>query len=482
MNIKNAKHVHFTGIKGVGMTSLALCCQDLGIKITGSDVEEEFVTDETLKNRGVVWKIGFKKEHLDPKPDLLVFTGAHGGLNNPEVLAAKEIDIPVISHAEALGQIAEGKKTIAVCGVGGKTTTCAMIATILEYAGLNPSYAIGVGNIPSTGAPGKYSKEGEYFICEADEFAISPGIDNRPRFSLLKPNYLSLTNITHDHPDIYPTFDDFKKVFAKFIMDMDYNSFIIGNADTYEKLPIPPDFLDSPEWHWYSKDKDYATWQLTALGNNKGKTTFNLLHKEPNIGFTELYKLTLKVPGMFNIYNATAAFVICLKIGVDSQVIIEGLKKYTGCKRRFEKVGEHNGILFYDDYAHHPTEIYQTLLAMSQWYNNRRIVVLFQPHTYSRTKALLNEFSKSFIHAEVVAITDIFASAREPDDPTINSKILIEEIKKNVGVSEPENAIYVGDLTNAAKWALKTLKPGDIFITLGAGDIYKIHKLILERI
>ena len=213
MNIKNAKHVHFTGIKGVGMTSLALCCQDLGIKITGSDVEEEFVTDETLKNRGLPWKIGFKKENLNPKPDLLVFTGAHGGLNNPEVLVAKELGIPVISHAEALGQLAEGKKTIAVCGVGGKTTTCAMIATILEYAGLNPSYAIGVGNIPSTGTPGKYSKEGGYFICEADEYAISPGVDNRPKFSLLSPEYLVITNIKHDHPDIYKTSEVFEQVF-----------------------------------------------------------------------------------------------------------------------------------------------------------------------------------------------------------------------------------------------------------------------------
>lgn len=430
MNIKDAKHIHFTGIKGVGMTSLALCIKDMGIKVTGSDVADEFVTDETLKKNGIQLQVGFGKQNLDPKPDLVITTGAHGGFNNPEVVQAKEIGIPIMSHAEALAKVGEGKEIIAVCGVGGKTSTCAMIATILEHAGLNPSYAIGVGNIPSTGTPGKYSKEGEHFICEADEFAISPGIDNRPRFSFLSPKYLIVTNIRHDHPDIYKTSEDIKKVFSEFI---DKVRSIGGIVIQDSGGNLPTDFK-------------------------------------------------LNVPGIFNLYNAENAFTVCKKIGVSDGKIIEGLLKYTGCKRRFEKVSEKNGILFYDDYAHHPLQIQETLKAAKEWFPDRRIVALFQPHTYSRTKALLDEFSKSFIYAEVVAITDIFASAREPDDPTINSKILVEEIKKNVGVSETENTIYVGDLTNAAEWALKTLKPGDVLITLGAGDIYKIHKILLAKL
>src|SRR3990167_1158239 len=428
MNIKNAKHVHFTGIKGVGMTSLALCCQDLGIKITGSDVEEEFVTDETLKNRGLPWKIGFKKENLNPKPDLLVFTGAHGGLNNPEVLVAKELGIPVISHAEALGQLAEGKKTIAVCGVGGKTTTCAMIATILEYAGLNPSYAIGVGNIPSTGTPGKYSKESGYFICEADEYAISPGVDNRPKFSLLSPEYLVITNIKHDHPDIYKTSEEFEQVFSEFIK------------------------------------------RVKSYGGKVVTKSKDLLPK----GFK------LNVPGTFNIENANNAYAVCKLIGIPGREIINGLKKYTGCKRRFEKIAEKNGILFYDDYAHHPIQIRETLKATKGWFPDKRIVALFQPHTYSRTKALFSEFAKSFNDADFVGTVNIFASARENIDSDVSSDKLIEEIKKHY--PKPDNVKYLGGLQESVGFLIKTLKPGDIFITLGAGDVYKIHKLILERI
>lgn len=427
MQIKSAKHVHFTGIKGVGMTSLALCCQDLGIKITGSDTEEEFVTDETLIKRGVTWKIGFKREHLDPKPDLLVFTGAHGGFNNPEVLAAKALGIPAISHAEALGQLADGKKTIAVCGVGGKTTTCAMIATILEYAGLSPSYAIGVGNIPTTRAPGKYNKESEYFICEADEFAISPGVDNRPRFSLLSPKFLIVTNIRYDHPDIYKTSEEFEKVFSEFI--------------------------------------------------NKVLSTGGIVIQDSSGNLPAGFKLN--VPGIFNLQNADNAFALCKKIGISDEKIIAGLQKYTGCKRRFEKVSDKNGVLFYDDYAHHPLQIQETLKAAKEWFPGRRIVALFQPHTYSRTKALFSEFVNSFNDADFVGITDIFASARETEDPTISAEKLVVEVKKHH--PKPENVQYAGNWIEAVYCMVKTLKTGDIFITLGAGDVYKIHKMILKN-
>lgn len=428
MNIKDAKLIHFTGIKGVGLTSVALMAKDLGIEVTGSDVAEEFVTDETLKRNSLVWKIGFDPKRLDLKPDFVVFTGAHGGLNNPEVTKAEELGIPALSHFEALAAFAEGKEIIAVCGVGGKTTTSAMIATILEHAGLDPSWAIGVAGIPSLPNPGHYDGEGKYFVTEADEFAISPGIDNRPKFSLLSPEILVVTNITHDHPDIYKTFDEFKKVFEDF-----------------EK-----------------KVKDSGGIVIT-----KSK---NLLPR----GFK------LNVPGNFNIENANNAYAVCKAVGIDEAKIIAGLKKYVGCKRRFEKVGEINSILLYDDYAHHPEEIKAVLKATRDWFPEQRILVYFQPHTYSRTKALFKEFAKSFNDADFVGIADIFPSAREEKDPKVSSEKLVDEIKKHH--PHPENVGYAGDWKAGAEHLALTLKPGDVLLTLGAGDIYKVHDLVIKNL
>lgn len=428
MDIKNANHIHFTGIKGVGLTSLALISKDLGIKVTGSDVAEEFVTDETLKRNAIEWQPGFDPERINQKPDFVVFTGAHGGLNNPEVLKAKELGIHALSHFEALAAFAKGKELIAVCGVGGKTTTSAMIATILEHAGLNPSWAIGVADVPSLPNPGHYDKEGKYFVTEADEFAISPGVDNRPKFSLLSPQFLIVTNIKHDHPDIYKTFEDFKKVFD----------------DLIEKV------------------------------RSKGGTVITKSNGLLPQGFK------LSVPGEFNVENANNAFSVCKLLDIPENIILEGLKLYLGCKRRFEKIGEVNDILFYDDYAHHPDEIKAMLKAAREWFPKRRIVVLFQPHTYSRTKSLFKEFGESFKDADMVGIMEIFASAREEADPTINSQMLVEGIKKHQ--KNPENVGYVKDLDDASKMSLQILKPGDVFITLGAGDVYKVHKEIISKI
>ena len=173
INIEKTPHIHFVGIKGVGVCALALCAQDMGIKVTGSDILELFITDKVLKERGISFKTSFSEKNLIPRPDLVITTGAHGGLNNPEVIAAKEMGIPVLTQGEALAEFAEGKKTIAVCGVGGKTTTAAMIAFILEKVGKKPSWAVGVSEIFGLGYGGKYNKEGEYFFAEADEYAVS---------------------------------------------------------------------------------------------------------------------------------------------------------------------------------------------------------------------------------------------------------------------------------------------------------------------
>lgn len=475
MTLKNIKHIHFTGIKGVGMTPLALCSQDAGIKVTGSDVEEVFVTDEILKKRGIKWNVGFSPKNLSPKPDLVITTGAHGGFSNPEVVEAKKLGITVIPQGEAYNLFAKNKDMICVCGVGGKTTTCAMIATILEHAGLNPSYAIGAGNILSTGTPGKYNPKGKYFICEADEFAISPGVDNRPKFSLLSPKILAVTNIEHDHPDIYPSIEDTKRAFKDLFQKVPPypRGLIVVNADNQNVYSLVEEEMRKE--HNPYKTVGFSERAFNRIRNLESKnqqTTFYILDL-----YADDYDITLNVPGKLNAYNATLAFFICQHLKIPTDIIIKGLKKYIGCKRRFEKIGENHGILVYDDYAHHPTEIAATLEAARQWFPKRRIIAVFQPHTYSRTKALFSEFAQSFKDADQVVFMDIYASARETDTQGVSSLILAKETQKH-----HKDVHYTGTHKDTVEFLAKTAKKNDVVITMGAGNIFYMHEELIKQL
>lgn len=463
IQIAELKRIHLTGIKGVGMTSLALCLDDLGIKVTGSDTKEIFVTDEILVQRKIDWKVGIKAENLSPLPDLVITTGAHGGLENPEAIYAKEKDIPVITHAEALSLIAEGKETIAACGVGGKTSTASMLAVVLDSGNLHPSFAIGVGNIFPIQTPGRYDNKGKHFICEADEFAVSPGIDNRPRFSFLSPKVLIVTNIEHDHPDIYPTIADTKKTFRKFFEKIPSDGLLIACIDNPNVGDVIKD-LNVPVVTYGLKGD--ADWQIKNVRIGNGRSKFDLVSASGKVK-----NIILKVPGEYNILNATAAFAAADFLVSDQEKIKNGLEDYRGCRRRFEKIGEKNGILIYDDYAHHPKEIASVLGAAREWFPEKRIIAIFQPHTYSRTKALFDKFAKAFSDADSVAFMDIYSSAREKDTLGVTSKKLAEETKKY----HPD-VNYTGGHAGTLRWIKKNAKPGDIIFTLGAGDIFHLHK------
>src|SRR3990167_557518 len=389
------KRAHFTGIKGVGMTSLALCLDDMGIKVGGSDTGELFVTDEVLKGREIEWKEGFSEKNLVPLPDLVITTGAHGGLTNPEAVFAKLKRIPTITHAEALAKVAQGKDTIAVCGAGGKTTTSSMLAVMLDSAGASPSFAIGVGNIFPLGVPGRYEEEGKHFICEADEFAVSPGINNAPRFSFLTPKIIVVTNIEHDHPDIYPTIEDTKKTFREFFEKVPDDGLLVACIDDPNvsevlkclKVPVTTYGVSSQ-----------ADWIIGDVKHESGKIRFSLTNSAKKIN-----DISIRVPGDYNVLNAAAACIVGNFVGLSEAVLKKGLWEYLGCQRRFEVVGEARGITIVDDYAHHPKEIKAVLAASREWYPGRRIVAVFQPHTYSRTKALFADFASSFNDADVAA-------------------------------------------------------------------------------
>lgn len=418
-------HIHLVGIKGVAMASLAQCLDDIAkiqnpntkIQITGSDVSEDFVTADVLKGRGFEIAIGFDASHIDTDVNLVIYTGAHNGKQNVEVVKAAELGIPVMSHAEALGTLMEGKKAISVCGTGGKSTTSAMIAWILEYAGKKPSYAIGVGNVPNLGCTGKYVADSEWFVAEADEYAVDPTSDHRPRFIYQHPEVIVLTNMRYDHPDIYPDFASMQKVFADF----------------FATLPADGELIRADEL------AEFAPYELL-------------------------------IPGRHNQLNAEVAMRAARHCGVAESVSREALAKFTSTMRRFEYKGQLGEVELYDDYAHTPDEIRATIQALREWRPGKRVVVAFQPHTYSRTKALFDGFAAELSKADSVILLDIFASAREAIDPTISSTLLAEALT----ISHSQVA------TSSELTALlpEILKPGDVFITMGAGDIYTLYEKI----
>jgi len=463
-SIKNIKNIHFTGIKGVGMTALALCMKKMGKKVTGSDVAEVFVTDEVLKKNKIKWRIGFGEQNLKPKPDLLVATAGHGGLLNPEVKIARKKNIPVKSYAEFLSDLANTKKVISVCGVGGKTTTASMIAVVLDHAKLKPSYVIGVGKIYPLGFAGHYESKGDHFVCEADDYVVSPGVDDRPKFMLLSPFITVITNVEYDHPDVYTSFEDTKTAFKNFFKKIPKEGLLVACIDNPNVAKAIKSIRKQKFTYGIKKGADY---QIKNTRFKDQKTLFDLFVKKNKKSYKDL---KLNVPGEFNVRNAVASFAVADFLGISEGEIRDGLVKYQGCRRRFEKMGKIKGALFYDDYAHHPSEIESTLKAARSWFPERRIVAIFQPHTFSRTRALFTEFSRAFKDADVVGLMDIYPSARESFDATISSEILANEIKKH-----KKKVYYLGKHEETLKWIKENIKKGDVVLTMGAGDIFHIY-------
>lgn len=455
---KRMKHVHLVGVKGVAMASLAVYFRDLGITVTGSDTGDLFPTDEQLHANGIVVYEGFDPErYAKAVPDLVVYTGAHGGRDNVEVAAAVLLGIPVLPHGQALGEIMEGKRQVVVAGSHGKTTTSAMIACIFEIAKLQPSYAIGCGAITGLRASG-HRGMGNWFIAEGDEYVTDPNHDDTPRFLWMHPEIVVVTNVDFDHPDVYADLTAVKQAFQKLVAKMDFQTqcLIVNRDDEKSAFLLSNSFVET---YGFSPRADVC---ITHVSVGDGRQFFTLEKRGIPMG-----EFMIKVSGRHNVANATAAIVAAEAAGISLADIREGLKSFGGTRRRFEYLGEKNGAIVVDDYAHHPAEIQATLKAAKEWYKDRRIIAVFQPHTYSRTNMLLCEFSKSFQDADVVLLTDIYSSAREKETLGTTGQTLVAETVKH-----HSNVSYGKTKEDVLKKLEDFTTLNDVIIFMGAGDIY----------
>ncbi len=466
------KKIHFVGIKGVGMTPLAIIAKEAGINVTGSDVNEVFITDEPLKNAGIKSFTEFSPDHITDDINLVITTGAHGGFQNPEVLKAKEMNIPVLTQGEAVGVFMDGtilgRKTlgISVAGTHGKTTTTAMIATVLKKSKQDPSYVIGTSTIPSLGNAGHYGK-GNYFVAEADEYATEPMSDRRAKFFWQHPNIAVITNIELDHPDIYENVSVMRNTFLQFAQQIPTEGVLVACGDDHEVRTLLKEYTGRVITYGFSPANDFI---IEHTSFSAQSTFFRVKAYGTSLG-----EFFLHVSGEHNCLNALASIIVGFEVGLSLDVISKSLAEFKGTKRRLEFIRTlETGALLYDDYGHHPTEIQKTLAGLRSVYPKKKITCIFQPHTYSRTKVLFEEFSRAFQEADEVIIIDIYPSMREQPDSSVSSKLLVESIKKH-----HRSALFLPKLHDVVKY-IDEKRPGEgtVVVTMGAGDIYKLNELM----
>jgi UDP-N-acetylmuramate--alanine ligase len=343
-----------------------------------------------------------------------------------------------------------------------------MIATILSENKLDPSFVIGTGNVPSLGSSGHFGK-GKYFVSEADEYASEPIFDKTPKFLWQNPEIAVITNIEYDHPDFYASLDDVSEAFEKFIKNIQPDGTLIACIDNLEVKKILKNYKKRIITYGFSKNADFC---LARVSISQDRMFFWVNAKDTLLG-----EFGLNVVGEHNALNATAAIAVCMEIGLSTTNIRKGLLSFKGLSRRFEFIGKlSTGALVYDDYAHHPTEIKTTLDSIKKAYPMKKIVCIFQPHTYSRTNKLFEQFIKSFISADTVILSDIFPSFREAKDLNISSKNLADRISL-----VHKNTIYIPSLLDVVKYVDQKGYGSDyLIVTMGAGDINKVANELIK--
>lgn len=446
-------HIHLVGIGGAGISAIAQVLLGLGYRVSGSDMQTNTQTVE-LQAAGATVFVGHSAEHI-AGARLLVISSAIPH-DNPEVVAARAADVPVLKRADFLGRLMVGKRGVAVAGSHGKTTTTAMISHLVIAAGLDPTVIVG-GIMPTLGSNGR-AGQGDVFIVEADEY------DHM--FLGLKPEIAVVTNIEHDHPDIYETEAAYLNAFTQFVNLLPSHGLLIACADDAGVLQLLDRDLPTRNICRYGLTEDEVLCAVELRRNALGGTDFLVLQEGALVGL-----MRLRVPGYHNVRNALAAIAVALELGIDAGTIQTALASFGGVGRRFQEIATVGGVTVVDDYAHHPTEIQMTLQAARQRYPGRRVWAVWQPHTFSRTRLLLEDFATCFEEADRVIGLDIYRS-REKDTLGVTTAQVIE-------MMDHPYAHYIGRIEDAADYILDRVLPDDVILTLGAGDGNKVGELIV---
>lgn len=457
MDLDAEKRIHMVGIGGAGMSGIARILKALGKEITGSDLQRNDTIDR-LEALGINVYTGHSADNLQRDTDLVVISSAIPP-SNPEMKKAQRLGIPVVKRGDMLAWLMNSRTGIAIAGAHGKTTTTSMIAVMLEQCGESPSYIIG-GELKDSNSNARLG-EGKYFVAEADESDAS--------FLKIQPYVAVVTNVEDDHLDYYKSVDRIQEAFRLFIGQVREGGFAVLNQEDPFLKELTGEFKHLI-YYGTSEDADYYYTNYRSRGFG---SSCKIWRKGKPLGTLELI-----VPGRHNVSNALAAVAVGTELGLPYPEIKRALRHFTGAKRRFHVLGKVDGIMIVDDYAHHPTEIEVTIDAARQFHRGR-LIVIFQPHRYSRTKFLGTQFGKAFLGADHLIVTGIYGAGEEPIEG-VTGEIICQSATE-AGC----NAIYIENSDDIVNYLLKEARPGDILLFMGAGDIWKtgekVKKVLAER-
>jgi len=453
------RKIHFVGIGGIGMSGIAEVLKNLGYEVSGSDMKESDTT-RRLSDLGIDVSIGHRPENVQDA-DVVVISSAIRE-DNPEVRTARENAIPVIPRAEMLAEIARLKYAILVAGAHGKTTTTSLIASVLGECGMDPTAVIG-GKLKSIGSNARLG-EGEFLVAEADESDGS--------FLMLSPTIAVVTNIDREHMDYFKNMDAIKNAFLSFINKVPFYGISILCGDNEHLRELLQYIKRRYLTYGLSEGVDLFARDLRLDGF---MTSFDVYLKGDSLG-----RFSVPLIGEHNVCNALATIAVAVELGLDMEGVRKALHNFSGVQRRFEIKGNIKGINVIDDYGHHPAEIKATLRAAKMAIKSRsgnkkngRLVVLFQPHRYTRTRDLMEEFHQAFTDADKVVIMDIYPAGEDPI-PGITSEVIYSGVKKNT------DAVYIKDRDEILRYLISELKESDTLMTLGAGDVWKIGERFIK--
>jgi UDP-N-acetylmuramate--alanine ligase len=460
MDLSKIKKVYMIGIKGVGMTMLAQFLAVRGYQVVGTDTAEVFMTDKVLAKYGIRVNQGFSAGNVPTDIDLIIYSSAYNVENNIEVAVALAGKVKTMTYGEVLGEAFNQLYGIAVCGSHGKTTTTAWLGFVLWKAGLKPNVLV-AARVEQFDGAGVFG-ESDYAVIEADEY------QNKLRF--LNPKGVLMNNIDHDHHDFYPTLESYIDAFVKFMEKIPKKGFLVTNFDD----PIIAKIANvncRGKIISYALNREDVNFFAHDIKQQGMKQFFKVKMDGESIG-----DFSISLTGKHNVYNALAVIAACVELGVSLKDIRVYLEEFTGTDRRAKIMGKFNGATIIDDYGHHPTEIRATLDGLRGAYPEQKIIAVFHPHTFTRTKALLDEFAQSFSDADKVIVLDIYGSAREKQGG-VSSLDLIAKMKEY----EPnKDFVHVKDLLECENYLRATVDRGQVIVLIGAGDVFRVGEALVN--